>query len=58
MMTQHHQNEIEKKDEELNVLRKTIESLKNELKKEKLFYDKELEKRLKVHQNDKDFYES
>lgn len=57
-MTQHHQKEIETKDEELDLLRKTIENLKNELKKEKLFYEKELEKKSRVHQNDKDFYES
>ena len=50
--------EVEEKNEEIERLKRTVEELELNLKKEKLFFDNEIKRKEIHHKNDREFYES
>ena len=57
-MGQNHSDEIANKNEEIDILSKTIQELEINLKKQKFFLEAEIKKKETIHNNDKEFYES
>jgi hypothetical protein len=58
MIKSNHNKESSNKEEEIEILKKTIEDLETNLKKEKVFFENEIKKKDSEYKRKKESYES
>lgn len=58
MLIENHNDQTNNKNDEIQILKKTIEELQMNLRKEKFFLENEIKKKEAIRENDKAFYES
>lgn len=57
-MGANHERQIFNKNDQIKILKKTIQELEINLKKEKYFLESEIRKKQAINKNDREFYES